>query len=104
MGAEEAPDRDSGGFDAVALAEVGAFLPAVTRAGRRIVEEKEKLVEEGDGLAVGVFGVLQPVKQRGDARYSLSRGRRQGFVELGESLRIGSIHTAAILGRLPETR
>jgi len=46
----------------VAGAEVRAELPAIGGAGRRVVEEEEEFVEEGDGLAVGVLGVLQSVK------------------------------------------
>ena len=42
----------------------------------------------------------KPVKERGDVRYPLPLGMRQGFVVLRESIRIGSIHTALILGRL----
>jgi hypothetical protein len=67
VGAVEAPDGHAGGGDAVALAEVGAFLPAVGGAGRRVVEEEEEFVEEGDGLAVGVLGVLEAVKERVEA-------------------------------------
>jgi len=48
----------------VALAEVGAFLPAVGGAGRRVIEEEEEFVEERDGLALGVFGVLEPMERQ----------------------------------------
>jgi hypothetical protein len=57
VGAVEAPNGHAGGFDAVALAEIGAHLPAIADAGRRVVEP-----------AVGVFGVLEAVIERFDAR------------------------------------
>jgi hypothetical protein len=76
VGAVEAPDGHAGGCHTVALAEVGAFLPAVRGAGRRVVEEKEEFVEEGDGLAIGIFGALQPVKERVESRdFQRSCGR-----------------------------
>ncbi len=49
------------------VAEVGALLPAVGGAGRRVVEEEEEFVEEGDGVAVGVLGVAQAVEEGGEA-------------------------------------
>ena len=61
VGVEEAPDRHARGLDAVAGAEVGAFLPAVAGVGRRVIEEKEQLIKEGKGLALGIPGVQQPM-------------------------------------------
>jgi hypothetical protein len=52
----------------VVLAEVGAFLPAVAGAGWRVIEEEEEFVEEGDGLAVGILGALEAVKERVEPR------------------------------------
>ncbi len=45
-------------MDAVTAAEFGAFLPAVPGAARRVIEEKEELVEKLAGLAGGIPGVL----------------------------------------------
>jgi hypothetical protein len=97
VGAVEAPDGHAGGFDAVLQAEVGAVLPAVAGAGRWVVEEEEEFVEEGDGLAVGVFGVLELVMERVESG-DFERGCGQlGFVGLGERVRRN--HRAAILGQ-----
>jgi hypothetical protein len=67
LGNEEAVDGHARGLDAVAGAEVGAFLPAVAGVGRRVVEEEEEFVEQLDGLARGVPVVLQPVQKRSEA-------------------------------------
>jgi len=68
VGAEEAVDGHAGGLDAVALAEVRAFLPAVFGAVGRVVEEEEEFVAQGDGPAFGILGVAQPMLERGEAR------------------------------------
>jgi hypothetical protein len=83
VGAVEAPDGHAGGFDAVAFAEIGALLPAIAGAGRRVIEGKEQFVAEGDGPAVGVLGVLQPVIERFDARDFQPTGAWLGFVGFG---------------------
>jgi hypothetical protein len=88
VGAVEAPDGHAGGLDAVAFAEVGALLPAVSGAGRRVIEEEEKLVEEGDGLAVGIFGVLQPVLERIESRDFQRRCGRLVLVGFGRRIKI----------------
>ena len=87
VGAVEAPDGHAGGGDAVVVAEVGAVLPAVAGAGRRVIEEEEEFVEEGDGLAVGVFGVLELVMERVESGDFQRRRGRLGFVGLGERIR-----------------
>ena len=68
VGAVKAPDGHAGGGYAVLLAEVGAVLPAVAGAGWRVVEEEEEFVEEGDGAALGVLGVLESMLEGGEAR------------------------------------
>ncbi len=68
VGAVEAPDGHAGGCYSVARAEVGAGLPAVGGAGRRVIEEEKEFVEERDGLAVGVLGVLEPMEKRVKSR------------------------------------
>jgi hypothetical protein len=98
VGAVEAPDGHAGGLDAMALAEVGAFLPAIARAGRRIIEKKEKFVVKGNGPAAGIFGVLQPVKERVEPRDFFQRGRRRLFAGSGKGIRRERIHQVPILG------
>jgi len=88
VGAVEAPDGHAGGLDAVAFAEVGPFLPAGGGAGRRVIEEEEKLVEEGDGLAVGIPGVLQPVLERIESRDFQQRCGRLVLVGFGRRIKI----------------
>ena len=87
VGAVEAPDGHAGGVDAVVLAEVGAVLPAVAGAGRRVVEEEEEFVEEGDGLAVGVFGVLELVMEGVESGDFERSWVGLGFVGFWESIR-----------------
>ena len=99
VGAVEAPDRHAGSGYAVFLAEVGTLLPAVVSAGGRVIEEEEEFVEEGDGLAVGVLGVLEPVLERVEARDSGRSFGGFGFVGFGRRLRIKGNHKAAILRR-----
>ena len=65
--AVKAPDGHAGRLDAVALAKIGARLPAIARAGRRVIEEEEELVDECDGPAVGVLGVPEAVLERDEA-------------------------------------
>jgi len=99
VGAVEAPDGHAGGCYSVGGAEVGAGLPAVGGAGGRVVEEEEEFVEEGDGPAVGVFGVLEPVEERNESRDFERRGLRWvkvGF-GFGEGVGVGGNHKAAIL-------
>jgi len=97
VGAVEAPDGHAGGAYSVFLAEVGAVLPAVAGAGWRVIEEEEEFVEEGDGTAVGVFGVLESMLEGGDARNGRrSYGRRLSFVGDG-CICIWEIHKAVIL-------
>jgi hypothetical protein len=87
VGAVEAPDGHAGGFDAVLAAEVGAVLPAVAGAGGRVVEEEEEFVEEGDGLAVGVFGVLELVMEGVESGDFERSWVGLGFVGFWESIR-----------------
>jgi len=68
VSAVKAPNGHAGGLDPVVMAEIGASLPAVAGARRWIIEEEEELVEEGDGMAVGILGVLQLMLQRLDSR------------------------------------
>jgi len=97
VGAVEAPDGHAGGCYSVAFAEFGAFLPAVSGAGRRVVEEEEYLFEEGDGLAVGVPGVLEPVKQRVESRDFQRSCVRLIFGGFGRRIRVWGNHKAVIL-------
>jgi hypothetical protein len=102
VGAVEAPDRHAGGGYTVVLAEVGAFLPTVAGAGRRVIEEEEEFVEEGDGLAAGILGALQPVKERGESRDFQRSGSWLIFVGVGREIRI--YHKAASLRQAEEGR
>jgi len=99
MGAEEAPDGHAGGGYPAFLAEVGAILPAVAGAGRRVVEEEEELIEKRDGATVGVLGVPQSMNEGGDPRNCRQIYWRLGFVGLG--IGIWEIHKAAILRQVP---
>jgi hypothetical protein len=92
MGTVQAPNGHAGGFDAVALAELGALLPTVSGAERRILDVDKDLVEERDRLVVGVLGVLQPVQQRIESR------------DFFPKIRIWGIHKTAILQQLCEKR
>jgi len=87
VGAVETPDGHAGGAYAVFLAEVGPILPAVAGAGRRVIEEEEEFVEEGDGIAFGVFGVLEAMLERGDARNGWRSFGGFGFVGFGKRSR-----------------
>ena len=84
----------------MAGAEVRAELPAIGGAGRRVVEEEEEFVEEGDGLAVGVFGVLEPVEKRVESRDFWRRRWWEVSVGFGEGIGIWGKHKAAILRQL----
>jgi hypothetical protein len=73
----------------VALAEIGARLPAIARAGRWVIEEEEEFVDERDALAVGVPGALEAVVEGDETgnldrpglkrRFSISRNHRPLF-------------------------
>jgi len=104
VGPVEAPDGHAGGFDAVAFAEFGAFLPAVTSAGRRVIEEKEEIVDEVEGLAIGVPGVLQSVKQRVESRDFQRRRGQSIFGGFWRRIKIWRNHKATILGDFHEMR
>jgi len=100
LGAVETPDGHAGGLYAMTGAEVGAGLPAVGGAGRRVIEEEEEFVEEWDGLAVGVLGVLEPMKKRVEPRDFRRRWLGWVIVGFGERVRVGGNHSAAILRQL----
>ena len=100
VGAIKTPDGHAGGLYAMTGAKVGAGLPAVGGAGRRVVEEKKEFVEERDGLAVGVFGVLEPMEKRVESRDFRRRWLGWVIVGFGERVRVGGNHSAAILRQL----
>ena len=104
VGAVEAPDGHAGGFDAVAFAKVGALLPAVAGAGRRVIEEEEEFVEERKGLAVGAPGVPEAVFKRGEPWNTWRSRGRLVLVEVGRRIKIGRNHKAAILRRPEKMR
>jgi hypothetical protein len=97
VGAVEAPDGHAGGFDAVVLAEVGALLPAVAGAGRRVIEEEEEFVEEGDGPAIAILGVLESVMQRFEPRDLERSCDRLVFAGFGRGIKTWRNHKDAIL-------
>jgi hypothetical protein len=102
VGTIKSPDRHAGGFDTTLRAEISPLLPAVAGAGRRVVEKKEEFVQNGEGLSIGILGVLQLVQQRIEAR-DFKRRAAFGFgTGFGTSEGFFERHKAASLRRIEE--